>query len=408
MRHQPSAISSAWPIAGGHISVALVVGTLAHAGVPRYVTALARALGEGRHRVHVYVLAGSVEPSASRLRALGIPITALARRRAYEPGRVFALARALTRDGIDLVHAILPAGAAYGALAARLAGVPVVIVSTRAGDPREERRVRTLLHRIYRRATVVLANTRAQARQVAREAALPLEQVQVVYDGVDLSRQAAPGMFDGLRDRVWHRPLVIGGVGSGESGRALFSATAARIAARHPAAHFVWLEERDAEGEAPDAKGRPACAPGGLPLSVVALADDPQPALSQIAILCLTGGPACASLGLVPAAMAAGRPVVAADVPGIDELIADGVMGAIVPPGDPTALAEAAIALLEDPRRLRSAGRAARAHAKQALGAAGMARATAALYEASLLGQIVPGTRPAVGRVSPLPAEGHR
>ena len=408
MRHQPSAIPSAWPIAGGRVLVALVVGTLAHPGVARHVTDLVRALGVGRHRARVYVLAGPVEPAAGRLRALGIPITALVRRRSYEPGRVLALARALKRDGIDLVHAILPAGAVYGTLAARLAGIPIVIVSTRAGDSREERRARTLLHRIYRRATVVLANTRAQARQLASEANLPLGHVQVVYDGVDLSRHAAPGMLDGLRDRVWHRPLVIGGAGPVDTGPALFFATAARIAARHPDAHFVWLEDRDDQSEAGEGDGRVASVPAGLPVTVVSVAGDPEPVLSQLAMLCLTGGPECPSLGLVPAAMAAARPVVAADVPGIDELIVDGAMGAVVPPGDPAALAEAAMALLEDRSRLRAAGYAARAYAERALGAEGMARATAALYEASLLGQPAPGASLAAGTVSLSPADGRR
>ncbi len=58
----------------------------------------------------------------------------------------------------------------------------------------------------------------------------------------------------------------------------------------------------------------------------------------------------------------------------------------VVPAGDAEALADAALALLEDRGRLRYAGQAARARAERTLGAAAMARATAAVYEASLLG----------------------
>jgi glycosyltransferase involved in cell wall biosynthesis len=374
---------SAWPIAGGHVAVALVVGTLAHAGVARHVACLARALRAGRHRAQLYVLAGPAEPAAERLRALGLPTTVLARRRSYEAARIVALARAFKRDGIDLVHAILPAGAAYGALAARLAGVPIVIVSSRAGDPQEGRRIRAWLHRIYRGATAVVANTRAQARRVAAEAGLAAERVTVVYDGVDLARHPAPGVLGALRDRVWHRPLVIGGAGARDGGRELFCATAARIVARHPDAHFVWLEERDAVSRADGS--------AGVPLSVVSVADDPEPVLRQLALLCLAGGPEVA-LDLVPAAMAAARPVVAAAVPGIDELVVDGTMGAVVPPDDPEALSAAAIGFLEDRQRLRTAGHAARAHAERAHDAEAMGRMTAALYEASLLGALpLPG-----------------
>jgi glycosyltransferase involved in cell wall biosynthesis len=240
---------------------------------------------------------------------------------------------------------------------------------------------------------------------LASEANVPLERVHVVYDGVDLSRHAAPGMLDGLRDRVWHRPLVIGGAGLAENGRALFFATATRIAARHPDAHFVWLEDRDEQNDRGEGRGRLADQPAGLSVTTVPVADDLGPVLSQLAMLCLTGGPESPSLDLVAATMAAARPVVAVDVPGIDELVADGATGAVVPPGDPAALADAAIALLEDRGRLRAAGHAARAYAERALCAERMARATAALYEASLLGRPAPGSALAVAPVSS-PADG--
>lgn len=387
---------SAWPIAGGHVSVALVVGTLAHAGVARHLYALVRALGAGRHHAHIYVLE-EADAAATRLRALDVPVTTLPRRHAYEPGRLVALARAFRRDGIDLVHAILPAGAAYGALAARLAGIPIVIVSSRAGDPREQRRVRILLRRIYRGATAVLANTRAQAATLAAESELPADRVHVVYDGADLGRSAAPGMLDGLRDRVWHRPLVIGGAGESEAGRPLFFATAARIAARHPEAHFVWLEDRDDCGADGAHAVRPVELPTGVPMTIVPAGADPTPVLRQVVMLCLAGAPERPALDLVPATMAAARPIVAMRVPGIEELVVDGTTGRIVPAGDPAACADAALGLLEDRGRLRSAGQAARLHAERALGVDDMARATVAVYEASLLGR--PG--PVAGGLDP-------
>ena len=388
MRHTAS-VPSAWPIAGGRISVALVVGTLAHAGTARHVTALVRALGAGRHRVRVYALAEPSEAAAGALAALDIPLTVLPRRRSWEPARVLALARSLKRDGVDLVHTLLPAGAAYGTFAARLAAIPVVVVTTRSGEPRADGATRVLLRRVYRHAQAIVANTRAQAERFAHDAAVPAARVHVVYDGDDLTRSAAPGMLDGLRDRVWHRPLVIGGAGPEDTGRALFAATAARVAARHPEAQFVWLRDGVATAAVD--------APSTVPVTVVPIADDPHPVLRQLAMLCLAGAPDCPSLDLVPAALAAARPVVAADVPGIAELVTDGTTGAVVPGGDPDALAGATLDLLENRGRLRSAGQAARAWAERTLDAAVMGRATAALYEASLLGQLVPAAAAADG-----------
>jgi glycosyltransferase involved in cell wall biosynthesis len=59
-------------------------------------------------------------------------------------------------------------------------------------------------------------------------------------------------------------------------------------------------------------------------------------------------------------AMASGLPVVASHLSGIPELVADGVSGLLVPPGDATALADALATLAGDRdlrRRLGAAGR---------------------------------------------------
>ncbi len=56
-------------------------------------------------------------------------------------------------------------------------------------------------------------------------------------------------------------------------------------------------------------------------------------------------------------AMAAGRPVVASACGGIVDLVEDGVTGILVPPGDPTALAQAMAALVRDPAKAATMGR---------------------------------------------------
>ncbi|MGK5529920.1 glycosyltransferase family 4 protein [Streptomyces sp. URMC 129] len=61
-------------------------------------------------------------------------------------------------------------------------------------------------------------------------------------------------------------------------------------------------------------------------------------------------------------AMASGLPVVASDVPALAELVAEGVTGHLVPPGDPSAWADTLQALLGDPGARRTLGNAARAH----------------------------------------------
>jgi len=64
-------------------------------------------------------------------------------------------------------------------------------------------------------------------------------------------------------------------------------------------------------------------------------------------------------------AMAAGLPVIASDIPGYDEVIADGIDGLLVPPRAPVSLAEAIGRVLKDPGLGARLGEAARARARR-------------------------------------------
>ncbi len=68
------------------------------------------------------------------------------------------------------------------------------------------------------------------------------------------------------------------------------------------------------------------------------------------------------SLSAVEAALMA-RPVVAAHVGGLPEVVLDGRTGLLVRPEDPTSIARAVTSLLDDPRRAAELGEAARRHA---------------------------------------------
>jgi glycosyltransferase involved in cell wall biosynthesis len=63
-------------------------------------------------------------------------------------------------------------------------------------------------------------------------------------------------------------------------------------------------------------------------------------------------------------AMAAGRAVLASNLPGLADLVADGETGLLVPPDDKLALARAARVLLEDEPRRRRMGEVARERAR--------------------------------------------
>jgi glycosyltransferase involved in cell wall biosynthesis len=85
-------------------------------------------------------------------------------------------------------------------------------------------------------------------------------------------------------------------------------------------------------------------------------------------------------------AMEAGLPVVATRVIGSAEVVDDGVTGALVRPGDPTALGAAVARLLADPALRRRQGAAGRCRYEARFTRERMAVETAGVYESVLAG----------------------
>ena len=84
--------------------------------------------------------------------------------------------------------------------------------------------------------------------------------------------------------------------------------------------------------------------------------------------------------GVIPVAASFAKAVVATSVGGIPEQVENGRTGLLVPPRDPSALADAIVALLLDPVRRRRIGEAAREKAEKEWSADAVARRTMDVY----------------------------
>ncbi len=80
-------------------------------------------------------------------------------------------------------------------------------------------------------------------------------------------------------------------------------------------------------------------------------------------------------------AMAAGRPVIATRLPALAEVVTDGEVGCLVPPGDKTELARQTRFLLNDADRRRAYGEAGRRRAAEQFSVEKLVRRCAELYE---------------------------
>ena len=107
---------------------------------------------------------------------------------------------------------------------------------------------------------------------------------------------------------------------------------------------------------------------------------DVRPLLARMSALAL-GSRWEGMPNVVLEAMAAGKPVVAAEVGGCPELIADGCTGWLTQPGDAAAMADRIVRVLDDPGAGASMGRLARERVRERFSLARMVHENESLYD---------------------------
>lgn len=301
-----------------------------------------------------------------------------------------ALYRLFRRERPAIVHLHLLKARLLGGLAARWAGVPVVIETLHgtllAGYYRPP--VTGLLVRLERwlarRMDAVIAVSPAVAGELAAFGIAPADRVHVIPLGLDLERFRREGLKPTLRRALGlseEVPLV-GTVGRlvPIKGLDTFVDAAALIARVIPLAEFVIVGDGALRGSL-ERRARDA----GLGGQVHFLGwrrnlEELYPDLDLVMLTSLNEGTPVSIIE----AMAAGRAVVATRVGGVVDLVDDGVTGVLVPPRDPGALAAAAVELLRDPERRRRMGEAARSAVLPRYGAGRLAADMDALYRGIL------------------------
>lgn len=292
-----------------------------------------------------------------------IPVVELDRRRGNDPSVVWSIYRTLRRHRPDVLHTHAWGTLFEGLIAGRLARVPVLVHGEHGTLQLQGRQV-TAQRWGWRRADHLLSVSQRLAERMARDVGIPLEQIRVIRNGVNLAR------FMGMDAEPARGRLGVsldGGIVLGAIGRlvevkdhATFIDAVQMLRARGRHVQAVIAGDgplrRDLE-ERIDARGLTSC------FHLLGHRADVETVFRGLDVFVQPSRSEGMSNTILEA-MASGRPVVATHVGGADELIDDGTTGVLVPPGHVTRLAEALDRLVADASLRAQMGRAARARAQ--------------------------------------------
>jgi glycosyltransferase involved in cell wall biosynthesis len=333
------------------LDVVLLLTSFDVGGTERQMVELATRLDQSRFRPHLacfHQRGRLLDEIPERIAVRAFPVQGFATPRAI--GQLAAFARWCRSIGADIVHTCDLYGNIFGLPGAALAGVPVRIGNRREILTGDKSRAQLTGQRLaYRAAHAVVANSSAARDQLELEG-VPPSRIRLIANGLDpLHFTPAP------RRATVERVVMVANLRA-EKGHDTLLGAVPRILERHPAASFTFV------GEGPRREPLEvlvrALGIGGR-VRFVGECRYVAPVLHEHDLFVLPSRSEAFPNALIEA-MATALPVVATRVGGIPEVVRDGVNGRLVPPDDSGALADAVIALMDDPAAAAAMGQAAR------------------------------------------------
>jgi glycosyltransferase involved in cell wall biosynthesis len=338
-----------------------------------------RSIGAAGYEV-VGISAGGEDAAA--VEAAGIRHIAVPMTRTFTPAAdlvsLWRLYRVMCREGFTIVHTHTPKAGLLGRLAARLAGVPVV-VATLHGFYFHDHMAR-LKRRFYVAAEkaggccadVILSQNREDVHTAVREGICPPGRIKYLGNGIDVRRfdraRLDPQVQAQKRAELGLAPgcPVVGFVGRlvAEKGIPELLRAAQRVLERLPATRFLFVGPIDREK--PDVL-RPETAReyGVADACVFTGRRRDMPELYGLMDVLVLPSHREGFPRAPMEASAMGVPCVVTDIRGCREAVEDGRNGLLVPLGDVPRLADAVLELLTDRDKAHRLGEAGRVLARE-------------------------------------------
>jgi glycosyltransferase involved in cell wall biosynthesis len=292
----------------------------------------------------------------------------------------------------DIVHTHNPKPGVYGRIAARCAGVPVVVNTVHGlyAQPQDRRLRRTVVYGLERLAATCSDMELVQSIEdlpTLRRLGIPERRLRLLGNGVDLAR-FDPARHAAARRRVrdglglQETDVLVGLVGRlvREKGYLEVFEAAGALRRTYPQTRFIVVgaEEPEKAGSLTPEELHDAGANGDI--QFLGLRDDVERLYPAMYLYVLASHREGFPRSAMEAA-AMGLPIVATDIRGCRQVVDHGTTGLLVPARAPRALASAIGGLVSDPQRRRAMGRAARRKALAEFDDRQQVRITLEVYE---------------------------
>jgi glycosyltransferase involved in cell wall biosynthesis len=359
------------------LNVLQLIPTLDRSGAEKQMVMLAKGLPRDRFRVEVATLTrlGAFE---AELNASGISVTTIGKRWKLDPLALVRLTRFLRTHKFDIVQTWIFAANTYGRVAARLAGVPVVVVAEMAADLWKGRSERLIDRQLGTWCDRLVGNSQAVV-EFYRELGVPDERLAMIYSGIE----DKPAVVDSDTVRAElgfeaEAPLILFAGRLAEQKRVDDLLKAIDLLQHvQPDLRAIIVGEgplRDQLEEAAHAyslSGR---------VRFLGHRDD-VPRLMTAADIVVLPSAYEGLPNVVLEAMLLQKPVVATAAPGTTEVVVDKETGLLVPVGDVMLLARAIRDLVRDPALAKRLGKNGRTRVEAQFRADTMITQVAQLYE---------------------------
>lgn len=286
---------------------------------------------------------------------------------------ITSLVKILKKREIVLVHANGSRCAIYGSIASMFAGIPMIWhVRILESDG--------LLDRFLAKiSTVIIVNSKAVAERF--KWLRNKGKLKIIYNGIDFTKFGNPVQSEKIKKEFGFNPSssLVATVGRLDWYKAhqYFLQAAKKVKETMPNVNFLIVGDGERRTYLENLTKKL-----GLDKDVVFAGNrkDISDILECVDIFVLSS--VSEGFGRAAAeAMAREKPVVATKVGGLCEVIDDGTTGILVPPKNPTALAEAVTGLLKDKRKAKDMGIAGRKRAEKMFNIGENVKMTETLYE---------------------------